>query len=116
MANFFLDIIYTLSNGIPGIFIAAAAVGLVILGLIRQDPGMVLAGGLLIIPVTFVSGGWSGLLLAFRLLPLLIFLAAYLVSVQEMLVAWVAVIPPIVFVGVHVFNFLYTHVQSLNLF
>jgi len=116
MANFFLEIIYSLSNGIPGIFIAAASVAIVVLGLIREHSGMVLAGGLLMIPVAFVSGGWTGLLLAVRLLPLLVFLAAYLVSVEEMLVAWVAVIPPIVFVGVYVFTILYDNVKSLNLF
>lgn len=116
MAEFFLTIIYTLSNGIPGLVIAGIAFGVVVLGLIRGNAGMVLGGGLMMIPITYVTGGSSGWLLGIRLLPLLTFVAAYLVSIEEMLIAWVVAIPPVVFVGISVLLVLFNHVQSLNLF
>jgi len=89
----------TFATGMLGIIFAGLSIILVFLGLIRGDPGLTMAGGLMMLPITYVSGGWSGWFLVIRLMPLFVFLAAFFVSQQEMLIAWVVPAPAVAYVG-----------------
>jgi hypothetical protein len=91
--NIVIDTLILLSQGVPGIVVAGLAVILMLFGLIRKDSGTMVTSALLTILVTYLAGGWAGMLLVVRLLPLFSLLSAFAISRDEMLLAWILPLP-----------------------
>ena len=109
------DIVNTLSTGIPGIVVAGLSIVIMILALIRGDAGMMIVAGLMIIPLTYISGSWYGWGLLVRLLPLLVFVAAYFISVAEIVIAWIVPIPAFGYVAYYVFTLIFDSYRNIQL-
>ena len=86
-----------LSNGIPGVVVAGVALILMLLGLIRKDPGMMLIAALFALPATFIFGSWAGFLLVVRLMPLFLLASAFFISRDEMIFGWILPFPVLIF-------------------
>jgi len=104
--NVVLNILASLAHGIPGLVVGGLSIIFIMLGLIRKDAGMVLIAAILTIPITYLSGGWTGLLLLVRLLPLFVFVSAYLVNIDEMILGWVFPAPAFGYIIYILFNIL----------
>jgi hypothetical protein len=77
-----------LSNGIPGMVVAGVTMILMLLALIRKDPGLMVAAALLVIPFAFARGAWTGFPLFVRLLPLFSLGSAFFVGKDDPVFAW----------------------------
>ncbi len=96
--NWFDSMMAVLSQGSIGVVVAGLAIVLMIIALVMQEPLPMVLAAICTIPFTYTSGGWSGILLAVRLLPLLLFGSAYAIDKREMLIAWVLPILPFILV------------------
>ena len=77
-----------LSNGITGMVIAGITMILMLLALIRKDPGLMITAALLIIPFAFARGAWMGFPLFVRLLPLFALGSAFFIGRDDPIFAW----------------------------
>jgi hypothetical protein len=105
-----MDIIFNLlgilSQGITGIVIAGLAMILMPLALIRKDAGLMVIVAVLMIPIAYVMGAWTGLELIVRLLPFFALSSALAISRDEFVFAWILPLPPFVYLGYYIFNLL----------
>jgi hypothetical protein len=90
----FESIMRILSNGVPGVVFAGAAIVLMLIGLVIENSVFMVIGAILTFPFTYTMGGSRGVSLVIRFLPLLQLGAAFAISKREMLIAWVAPILP----------------------
>jgi hypothetical protein len=77
-----------LANGIPGLVVAGVTMILMLLALIRKEAGMMLFASLLVVPFAYALGGWSGLGLFVRLLPLFSLVSAFAIGRDDPIFAW----------------------------
>jgi len=77
-----------LSHGIPGLIVAGVTMILMLLGLIRKDPGLMITASLLLIPFSYSMGSWMGFGLFVRLLPLFSLGSAFAISKDDSVFAW----------------------------
>jgi len=82
-----------LSDGIPGLVIAGVTMILMLLALIKKDPGLMVVAALLIIPFAFVRGAWAGFPLFVRLLPLFPLGSALFIGRDDPIFAWALPMP-----------------------
>lgn len=93
-----------LGRGIPGLVAAGVALLLMLLALVRREPGLMVLAALLTIPSAYVLGSWTGLLLAVRLIPLFSFASAYFIAQEDPIFMWGLSVPSFLFLGYFVFN------------
>lgn len=93
-----------LGRGIPGLVAAGVALLLMLLALVRREPGLMVLAALLTIPSAYILGSWTGFLLAVRLIPLFSFASAYSISQDDPIFMWGLSIPPFLFLGYFIFN------------
>ncbi|GAB4544484.1 MAG: hypothetical protein Fur002_17680 [Anaerolineales bacterium] len=91
----FISTMATLSQGGLGVFISGLAIIFMGLALVRGSSAWMVAAALLTVPYTYMAGGWAGLPLVIRLLPLAQLLAAYFIEQQETLIVWLCSLPPL---------------------
>jgi|GEM_PF-2182412 len=91
----FISAMATLSQGGLGVFISGLAILFMGLALIRMSGSWMIAAALLTVPYTYMAGGWSGLPLVIRLLPLAQLLAAYFMEKEETLIVWLFSLLPL---------------------
>lgn len=96
--EWFTYMMFVLSTGVTGVIVAGLALILMIIALVRQESSLMVFAAFCTIPFTYVSGAWSGILLAIRLLPLLQFAAAFAIAKREMMLAWILPILPFIMV------------------
>ncbi len=82
------SVLIALSNGIPGMVIAGVTMILMLLALIRKDPGLMVAAALLLIPFAFARGAWTGFPLFVRLLPLFALGSSFFIGRDDPVFAW----------------------------
>ena len=90
----FESVMRILSNGVPGVVLAGAAIVLMLIGLVIENSAFMVIGAILTVPFAYTMGGSRGVALAVRFLPLLQLGSAFAISKREMLIAWVAPILP----------------------
>jgi hypothetical protein len=83
-----VNILNSLSQGVPGLVVAGLALICMFLALIRKEAGFMVAAALLTIPSTYVAGDWTSLRLLVRLIPLFSLLSAFAISQEESMLAW----------------------------
>jgi len=111
--NIVLGTLASLSQGVVGIIVGGLSVIFIMLGLLRKDAALVLIAALLTIPITYFAGGWAGLPLLVRLLPLFVFVSAYLVNIDEMILAWVFPAPTFGYIIYILFNILVSDFRGI---
>src|SRR5512140_1341137 len=100
----FISLMTALSQGGIGVFITGLALVFMGLALIRMSGGWMIAAAFLTIPYTYTAGAWSGILLLVRLLPLTQLLAAYVITKEETLIAWVLAAPSLLTLGYSLYD------------
>ncbi len=98
-----------LSDGIPGLVISGLAIILAFLALIRRDDSLMMFAALLALPVTYVTGSWTGVLLVVRLMPLFLLASAFFISKSEPVFAWIFPIPTIGYLIYYAFTLVATN-------
>jgi len=99
-----VNTIVMLSRGIPGLVTAGLAAMLMLLALVRREPGMMVLAALFAIPSAYIFGSWTGYLIFIRLLPILVLLSAYAIGQDDPIFMWGLAIPPFLFLAYFVFN------------
>ncbi len=94
----------TLSEGIPGIIVAGLAMILMLFALINEEAAAMIAAAFLTIPLTFPEGGWWGVPLLIRLLPLFPLVSAYFIRHGDPVFAWVFPMPAIGYLIIFLYN------------
>ncbi|CAG1007979.1 hypothetical protein ANAEL_03608 [Anaerolineales bacterium] len=82
------NVLIALSNGIPGMVVAGIIMILMLLALIRKDPGLMVAAVFLLIPFAFARGAWTGFPLFVRLMPLFAMGSSYFIGRDDPIFAW----------------------------
>jgi hypothetical protein len=98
-----------LSDGIPGLVVSGLAIILAFLALIRKEDSLMIFAALLALPVTYVMGSWTGVLLVVRLMPLFLLASAFFISRHEPVFAWIFPIPTIGYLIYFAFNLVATN-------
>jgi hypothetical protein len=93
MMNVLINILSVFSRGVPGLVVAGVALILMIIALVRKEASLMVLAAIFTIPYTYMSGDWTGVRLFVRLIPLFPLLAAFAISKDETLLAWVAPFP-----------------------
>ncbi|MBI2332597.1 MAG: hypothetical protein HYU84_10645 [Chloroflexi bacterium] len=93
-----------LSRGIPGLVVAGLALILMLLALVRKDASLMLLAALFALPSTYIFGAWAGLLLIVRLMPLFLLAAAWAISKDEIVFAWIFPFPVLIFLVYYLVN------------
>lgn len=112
--DFLISLFVTLSQGIAGVVVSGLALLLIILALIRKDAGMMVFAALLTLPVTYMAGAWTGLLLVVRLMPLFLLLSALAISRDETIFMWALPLPPFFYLGYYLFNLLVSDFRGIG--
>ena len=91
--DFVTNTLIILSNGRIGLALAGVTMILMLFGLLRKDPGMMIFAAILVIPFSYANGSWSGFGLFVRLLPLLALGSAFFISRDDLIFAWALPMP-----------------------
>jgi hypothetical protein len=94
MINVLAEILDGLSHGTPGLVVASLTLICMLLALIRKDAGLMVTTAFLFIPFSYALGAWSGVYILVRLMPIFPLLAAFAISRDETLLAWVLPLLP----------------------
>jgi hypothetical protein len=111
--NTVVNTIEMLGRGIPGLVTAGLAAMLILLALVRREPGMMVLAALLAVPSAYIFGSWTGYLLFIRLLPILLLLSAYAIGQDDPIFMWGLAIPPFLFIAYFVFNLVVNNFAGL---
>jgi hypothetical protein len=95
-----------LAYGIPGVVLAGATMLLMVLALVRRESGMMALTALLLVPIAYAAGGWSGFSIVIRLLPVFPLLSAVAIGSDETLFAWLLPLFPFAYLGFYIFTLL----------
>lgn len=97
-----------LSRGIPGVVVSGIALILMLVALVRKEPGLMLFAALFALPSTYIFGAWAGFLLVIRLMPLFLLGAAWAIGRDEMIFAWILPFPVLIFLVYFLVNLVAT--------
>jgi hypothetical protein len=103
LLNIVVDTIVMLGRGIPGLVTAGLAAMLVLLALVRREPGMMVLAVLLCIPsIRFQLMDWLPVVYPFA--AAFPFIVAYAIGQDDPIFMWGLAIPPFLFLAYFVFN------------
>ncbi|HRQ23962.1 MAG TPA: hypothetical protein PLF42_11105 [Anaerolineales bacterium] len=97
---------YILSEGTTGVAMAGIIIIVAVLALIRNEPGMMVLAALLLVPIAYVAGAWTGFLLVIRLMPIFLLLAALAIANDEPVFSWSLPLFPFGYLIYFIFNLL----------
>ena len=80
-------------RGIHGLAVAGLILVLMLLGLIRKEAGFMLFAAFLLVPFAYAMGGWKGVYLLVRLMPLLLLGSSFAISKNDAIFAWSLPVP-----------------------
>jgi hypothetical protein len=104
IGDILVNLLSVLSHGIPGLVVAGVALILMFFGLIRKESSLMIIAAFLTIPVTYTAGGWNGLLLFVRLMPLSLLISAFAISRDDGVLAWAFSFPSFGALAYFLFN------------
>ena len=107
-----IGILDMLSGGITGVAVAGVTMILMALALIRHESWIMVLAAILLIPVAYAAGAWSGFLIAVRLMPVLLLLAALAIDQDEVLFSWLLPLFPFGYLGYYIFNLLVSNFRG----
>lgn len=97
---------YILSEGTTGVAMAGMIIIVAALALIRNEPGLMALAAVLLVPMAYVAGAWTGFLLAIRLMPLFLLFAALAIANEEPIFSWALPLFPFGYLIYYIFNLL----------
>jgi hypothetical protein len=106
-------ILTELSKGVPGLIVASLTLICMLLALIRKDAGLMVTAAFLFLPFSYAIGAWSGLLIIVRLMPIFPLLAAFAISRDETLLAWVLPLLPFGYLVYLLFSLIFSNFRRI---